>query len=304
MPRKINAKNATNQKFKPKDEVVNNEVLNTETPSVSVDPSEVPAPAVVPAAAAAPAPVVVPTASVAAPAPAPTVAVDAPAPAPTDAEEPPALESASTNEPKKRKKKHIVQESILEDLDELVNFVDKEIQRLMMTTDKQKGSKFLRSIRKRAEHIKKNVENMSLRKKAVEFDSSKSGFLIKYRITDELAKFLGIDPKTKPSLSRSEVQSALCAYINLNSDEARETSLKWSHLNKNHRDLRDPNNKKIIVPDAALSKLLNYEGFKAQVLKGEIKKKNRKTGNEVVLTEPNLEYCYLMKLIQRHFVKN
>ncbi len=201
----------------------------------------------------------------------------------------------------KKKREPITTESVTGELDSIIKFIDKEIDKRRKSLDKNKGTKALRSIRKRVEESKKHVAKIKRGSRSgIPRDTSKSGLLLKYNVTPELANFLHIDRDEK--LSRSDVQCALSAYINLDPDEKRDRIMRWKHLNENHRDLRDNQNRRIINPDKPLSQLLNYEQYKKDVKNKIIFINNKKAGEKVVVTDDRLQYYVIMRLIQKHFV--
>jgi len=174
----------------------------------------------------------------------------------------------------------ITKECIIEDLDEISNILDIEIDKCMKSLDKNKSTRCLKKIKKRIDRLKRDVPR--IKKKINRDDYSNSGFTKKMSISKELTSFLGVDKDTK--LSRDDIQSALCTYINIKPNEAREKMTQWSYLNKEGRDLRDPTNKKIIIPDDKLAELLHYNEYCKQSS-----------------TDNKLYYYVLMKLIQPHF---
>ena len=97
------------------------------------------------------------------------------------------------------------------------------------------------------------------------------GFKVPAPISDELAKFLG--EKKGSLVPRTEVTRAVNLYVK----------------NKN---LQNPSNRKIIVPDAKLKKLLGPL---------DTVNKNKKTG----LTDSEVGYTYfnLQKYLKPHFIK-
>ena len=122
-----------------------------------------------------------------------------------------------------------------------------------------------------------------------------------YEVSKELASFSGI--KTN-QLSREDVQCIISVYIYLNPEETREKMLKWKHLNTVGRDLRDSTNKRKIIPDAKLSKLLKDDKYKQDVKNGNITMIPKKgTTEKRIVTDDSLYYYVIMKLIQPHFVK-
>ena len=98
-----------------------------------------------------------------------------------------------------------------------------------------------------------------------------SGFTVPAPISDELAKFLG--EKKGSLVPRTEVTRAVNLYVK----------------NKN---LQNPSNRKIIIPDAKLKKLLGPLDTVT---------KNKKTG----LTDSEVGYTYfnLQKYLKPHFIK-
>ena len=105
------------------------------------------------------------------------------------------------------------------------------------------------------------------------------------------------------SISREDAQCALSVYINIKPDEQREKSLKWKYLNPQNRDIRDPSNKRIIIPDSKLSKLLGYEEYKDKVQNGEIYINSKKLGQKVLVEDDKMEYYVMISLMQKLFLK-
>jgi chromatin remodeling complex protein RSC6 len=183
----------------------------------------------------------------------------------------------------------------LEDIKKLVddhkNNKDKEVQ------------KILKDISKKADSAKKNVGALTKKKgTGTTGKSSVSGFRLNKTITKELADFLGIEETAQ--ISRLDATRAICVYVHRNSDEPREHMNKWAYLNKDGRNLQDPNNKKNIIPDKALSTLLRYEQYKKDVAAGKIlsSKANKKKAGQKV-TDPALKYSTVQVLISQHFLK-
>lgn len=183
-------------------------------------------------------------------------------------------------------------EDIIQSIDDLLLDIDREIDRSEKSLDKSKSLRCLRYTKKSLLKIKKDIPKM--RKKINRTDYSNSSFTIPLTLSQELSKFLQIDNDIK--LSRSEVQCALSAYINIKIDEDRDRILKWDYLNKSGRDLRDETNGLIIIPDEKLSNLLNYEQYKNDVEKGLVKNKK---GDLII--DDTLTYNIMIKLIQAHF---
>jgi upstream activation factor subunit UAF30 len=195
-------------------------------------------PAVVAAPVAAPTPAVVATepvkksrakksdAAVATPAPA------VPAPVSEVATEATADESA----PKTR----VVptRDSIMTDFAELLSLIDTEVARLRDSTDKNSGVKFLRTVARRVKTLHTASARVMKQKQPSARKNNNSGFLKPVPISAEMAKFTGLPADELHS--RVQVTKYLCKYI------------------KDH-ELQNPADKRQIVADAALSKILKYD---------------------------------------------
>jgi len=146
------------------------------------------------------------------------------------------------------------------------------------------------------------------------------------RITHHLADFLRI-PRDQ-SISRADVNMAITAYIyfkplrdndkNIDTVQYRK-KLYWAdRLNPSLaeadgkrrylRDLKDPKNPTVIIPDERLSELLEYDKFVEDVHAGKItfKCKNAKTEKQenVVHTDTHLTYPILQHLLTKHFLED
>ena len=88
-----------------------------------------------------------------------------------------------------------------------------------------------------------------------------SGFAVPTKITKELAEFLSLDENIE--ISRTDVTSLICKYIKEN-------------------NLQNPDNKKIIIPDHRLKKLLN--GYLGE--------------------EDQLEFFNIQTYLKYHFIKD
>ena len=114
-------------------------------------------------------------------------------------------------------------------------------------------------------YLKKGVEKelkqvRSTIKKKSSIPRKPSGFAVPSLISDDLCKFMGEEPKTK--MARTEVTRFIIQYI-------KDKSLQYK------------DNKKIILPDENLSKLLGVEGE-----------------NETVIT-----YFNIQRYMNKHFIK-
>jgi chromatin remodeling complex protein RSC6 len=131
-------------------------------------------------------------------------------------------------------------DSILSSFDEIISLIEAEVLSLRETQNKNKGVKFLRSLNKRLKTLKNHSsrvikqKNPSTRKAS----NNNSGFLKPVKISNDMAKFTGWDPSELKS--RVDVTKYLCKYIRDNK-------------------LQDPKDKRNIIMDNKLSKLLNYD---------------------------------------------
>ena len=172
-------------------------------------------------------------------------------------------EDASSEEKKKRTAP--TKEGIASSFDELIQMVETEIVSLRDSSNKTKGVKFLRTLNKRIKSLKTQVARIKQRTSTKVVSSSSngtnSGFLKPVKISSDMAKFTGWDPAELKS--RVEVTKYLCNYIREN-------------------NLQNPNDKRQIIPDAKLSKLIKYDAKKE--------------------AEP-LRYYSLQKFLKPHFTK-
>ena len=132
----------------------------------------------------------------------------------------------------------VSRDSGLGDIDKLTSLVEDEIVRLREGT-KGKGVKFLRSIGKNLKLLHKDASKMMKQKKKSEHKTNNnSGFLKPVKISSEMAKFTGWD--SSELKSRVDVTKFLCNYIK-------------------EKNLQDPKDKRQILADPKLSKLLKYD---------------------------------------------
>jgi chromatin remodeling complex protein RSC6 len=164
-------------------------------------------------------------------------------------------------------KKRVVptKETILASFDELISMIESEIVSLRENQTKTKGIKFLRTLNKRMKVLKNQStrvikqRNPSLRKNV---NNNNSGFLKPVKISNEMAKFTGWN--ANELRSRVDVTKYLCNYIREN-------------------NLQNPKDRRQIIADAKLSKLLNYD--------------NKKDNSEP------LTYYRIQSYIKPHFIK-
>jgi len=223
----------------------------------------------------------------------------------TDKEENSSLEELQEVQPKTRKPKtKPTLESHLKRYDDIIEFVKTEIDR--KKTNSEPGVRPLQRIGKELKSMRSEVPRISKKRGyRKNSDNRVSGFTLECEISGELRKFLGLKPKDK--VTRRDVTNALCVYVHLKDNEKREGMLRWAHLNKDDRDLRDETNKMHIVPDKNLAKLLNYNQYKKDVKSGKITSTstNKETGEvtENVVSDDGLYYRTMQQLIQVHIPK-
>lgn len=155
-------------------------------------------------------------------------------------------------------------ESVVESFDELVASIESEIARLRETPQtKTKGVKFLRSLGKRVKSLRgQTTRVMKQRVRTNRKNNNNSGFLKPVQISKEMAKFTGWDPELLRS--RVDVTKYVCNYIREN-------------------NLQNPTDRRQILADSKLSKLLSYDAKKA--------------------TEP-LTYYRIQTHLKPHFIKS
>ena len=174
-------------------------------------------------------------------------------------------ESEESSSSEKKKRVIPTRESIVCSFDEVIQIVETEIVSLRDSSTKAKGVKFLRSLNKRLKTLKTQVSRIKQRSsvKAVSANTNNtnSGFLKPVKISSDMAKFTGWNPDDLKS--RVDVTKFLCNYIREN-------------------NLQNPTDKRQIIPDVKLSKLIKYDSKKE--------------------SEP-LRYYSLQKFLKPHFMK-
>ena len=126
-------------------------------------------------------------------------------------------------------------------------------------TRKNTGVKFVKSVTKSLRTLKKDtVKAMKMKRKTNRAKNTTSGFMKPVKISDEMIKFTGWDADAPKS--RVDVTKFICNYIK-------------------EKDLQKPEDRRVILPDSKLKKILKYE-------EGD-----------------NLTYYSLQKKIQHHFKK-
>lgn len=138
--------------------------------------------------------------------------------------------------PRTKQRKVVDRDSVLRDFDSVVESIDSEIEN-MRENKSTVNTKFLRSLNKNIKLLRTECTRM-MKKKAERKNNSTSGFLKPVAISTDMAKFTGWD--AKDLRSRVEVTKYVCDYI------------------KEH-NLQNPEDRREIMPDAKLQKLLGLE---------------------------------------------
>lgn len=150
------------------------------------------------------------------------------------------VENVSSASDKKRRVP--TRDSVLESFDELITTIDDEIARLRESPQKTKGVKFLRTVNKNLKTIRsQSTRVMKHRNRSNRKNNNNSGFLKPVQISKEMAKFTGWD--TSELRSRVDVTKFICNYIKEN-------------------NLQNPADRRQIVADNKLAKLLDYDSKK------------------------------------------
>ena len=155
-------------------------------------------------------------------------------------------------------------ETILQSFEDIILSIESEIESLREGDNKTKGVKFLRTLNKRLKILKNHSSRIIKHKKNTvrkTTSNNNSGFLKPVQISKEMAKFTGWD--SDQLRSRVDVTKFLCNYIKENS-------------------LQNPTDRRQILADAKLTKLLKYD----------VKKEG----------EP-LTYFRVQTCLKNHFVK-
>jgi len=170
-----------------------------------------------------------------------------------------------------RKRREVNAETVDQTFADLSTRLEEEISRQRELKEKNNrtagGSiKFLRSALKNVRQLQADVRKVARKKREKRQGNANSGFMKQARISDEMADFLSLDHGS--TLSRVECTKKLHEYI----------------LEHN---LQNPENRREILADKPLTKLLKYN------------KKSVEDGGHGPL------YYYVMqKLIQQHFLKD
>lgn len=134
-------------------------------------------------------------------------------------------------------------EAVLQNFDTIIASIETEIESLRDSQGKARGVKFLRSLSKNIKTLKSQTAR-SMRKKTrtVRNSNTNSGFLKPVKMSTAMAKFTGWDASVPRS--RVDVTKYICDYIKQN-------------------NLQNPSDRRQILVDSKLGKLLSYDPAKA-----------------------------------------
>jgi upstream activation factor subunit UAF30 len=165
----------------------------------------------------------------------------APAPAPVVDEDEHVVEDDEDEDGSSKKRVPPSRETIMQSFEDIIGSIESEIESLREGDNKTKGIKFLRTLNKKLKILKNHSGRIIKNKKTTvrkTTSNNNSGFLKPVQISKEMAKFTGWD--SEQLRSRVDVTKFLCNYIKENS-------------------LQNPTDRRQILADAKLSKLLKYD---------------------------------------------
>lgn len=182
---------------------------------------------------------------------------------PVEVQEPAAaVAQEKQDETPKRERRVVDRESVVRDFDALLQTLEDHVEHLRSTDAKSRkntGVKFVKGLTKSLRTLKKDTEKaMKMKRKTNRAKNTTSGFMKPVQISDEMIKFTGWDADAPKS--RVDVTKFICNYIKEN-------------------ELQKPEDRRVILPDAKLKKILDHQDG------------------------DNLTYYSLQKKIQHHFTK-
>jgi upstream activation factor subunit UAF30 len=149
-----------------------------------------------------------------------------------------------------RKSRTVTKEDVSDQFDELLKVIENEIEKIKSQQDKGgktkgTGIQFLRGLKKRTRNLQSITNRVMKQKQKTPRKNNNSGFLKPVLISKEMAGFTGWDQETPTS--RVDVTRYLCDYIKKN-------------------DLQNPKDRRQILADDKLTKLLKYDAKKNEPL--------------------------------------
>lgn len=170
-----------------------------------------------------------------------------PAPVPVVDDDEHVVEDEEDEDGSSKKRVPPSRDTIMQSFEDIISSIESEIDSLREGDNKTKGIKFLRTLNKKLKILKNHSGRIIKNKKTTvrkTTSNNNSGFLKPVQISKEMAKFTGWD--SEQLRSRVDVTKFLCNYIKENS-------------------LQNPTDRRQILADAKLSKLLKYDAKKEGV---------------------------------------
>jgi len=176
-------------------------------------------------------------------------------------------ETEEDGERKTRTRRVVSKETLISSIQELNTQIESELSKQKENKDKHVfGNRFVRRVHKALRIIESDAKKVLKMKTSTRRVSSTSGFMKPIMISEEMAKFTGLDKNG--AYPRPTITKFVCEYIKSN-------------------NLQNPSDKREFRVDAALQKLLKYNP--ANPPKDE-------QGNSIPMT-----YFRLQKYMQHHF---
>lgn len=177
-------------------------------------------------------------------------------------ETPPVVETPQSTEevvaPPTTTRRKVIREDVLLRFDTLMETLEKEIELTRSDKSRNVSLKTFRSLSKDVKRLRNDAAKVMKTKRKTTSNSS-SGFKKPVKVSKQIAKFAGWNPEELKS--RNDVTKVLCDYIKKN-------------------DLQNPKDRREILVDKRLAKILNYDS---------------KTE-----TQP-MTYWYLQQKVQHHY---
>lgn len=154
--------------------------------------------------------------------------------------EPKVVDSGSSEPVAPSVRRVVTRDTVMEDFDTLAGSIDTELVRVRESGEKMVSVKFVRNLARQIRNLKNHSQKIMKKRRVPVSATDKphnSVFQLPVRISAELAQFFDWDPEVPKS--RVEVTRALCTYIKDN-------------------NLQNPTDRRLIVADAKLATLLNY----------------------------------------------
>jgi chromatin remodeling complex protein RSC6 len=176
-------------------------------------------------------------------------------------------ETEEDSEKKTRTRRVVSKETLISSIQELNTQIESELSKQKENKDKHVfGNRFVRRVHKALRIIESDAKKVLKMKTSTRRVSSTSGFMKPIMISEEMAKFTGLDKNG--AYPRPTITKFVCEYIKTN-------------------NLQNPSDKREFRVDASLQKLLKYNP--ANPPKDE-------QGNSIPMT-----YFRLQKYMQHHF---